>query len=209
MNMFEFYRERKDDLDYRTSRRATIKKWWYDVSTIFDLSFEVGLYGILFQISIFESLNFKMNFNFLQYSINLPDEIRNILSWDKSWSLTKHEALEIEMSPNYNLTLGVSFFNSMHTAHAGITIEIKLLFFEFFIRLSNDYHWDGVKNKRQPSTNANDIKYKREDHSSLLYFFMLDHSKSKRHFIELYVFGHPPLISPKCLISSSSNGKSV
>jgi hypothetical protein len=146
--MFKFYRERKDDLQCRISKRKTLKDWWYDISSIFSVSFEIGLREVLFHISIFDSLNFKINFVFPHYSLNFIERISRFLSWDKSWSLTKHEALEIEMSPNYYLTLGVFIHHSIHTAHAGISIEIKLIFFDLLIRLGNDYHWNGEKNKR-------------------------------------------------------------
>jgi hypothetical protein len=130
------------------SRKKTIKNWWYSISSIFSFSFEIGLSEILFRISILDSLNFKINFVFPHYSFTFLEKINRYLSWDRSWSLTKHEGLEIEMSPNYYLTLGISIHNSIHTSHAGIFLEIKFMFFDLLIRLGNDYHWNHEKNKR-------------------------------------------------------------
>jgi hypothetical protein len=146
-NMFEFYRERKDDLQFRLSLRKTAKEWWYAVEQVFNFSFEIGLFKIMFHIIILDSLHFKMNFVFLHYYLNLPDQLEYWFSWHKAWSISKHKGLEIQMMCNSCLTLSFSIQKSIHIDHAPLFIKIDFFIISFDINIHDDRHWNDEKNR--------------------------------------------------------------
>jgi hypothetical protein len=145
--MFAFYRERKDDFQLQLSRRKTVKDWWFDISTAFSISFELGLFEISFNIVILDSLKFKIDLKYPWYCINFPQKLNDLLSWDKHWFIGKHKALEIQMMPNSCIATAISIHRSIHTDHAGMFINIKFILFEFDISIYDGRHWNDEKHR--------------------------------------------------------------
>jgi hypothetical protein len=143
--MYKFYREREDDEQNRISRRRTIKDWWYDIEHIIRFSFEIKFYEILFDIDILNSLRFKTNITYPYSYSNSISIIDKILPWNNGCKLTKHKAINIDIS--HVLGIGISFYHSIHTDHAGFHLEIIFLIFSITISIFDDRHWNSDKNR--------------------------------------------------------------
>jgi hypothetical protein len=63
--------------------------------------------------------------------------------WDKTWSLTKHKAVELQLS-RYTYNLATLVLDTRFTGrdHAGIKFTVSLLGYEFDANLYDTRHWN-------------------------------------------------------------------
>lgn len=65
--------------------------------------------------------------------------------WNRSWLLTKHKALELEVIKYSRNVFEVQFALSVRTDHAGLTLVIGLFGRSFHFNFYDTRHWDFEK----------------------------------------------------------------
>jgi hypothetical protein len=123
------------------SIKEAFKMWWYRIESIFHIEFEIGLMGIKIIISILGS-EFKFTLIPPYRPIYFPEKFNSMLSWVACTSLSKHKALEVQISPNCALSLGAYICNMIHMNHPGFAFELNLILLSISVHLYDGRHWD-------------------------------------------------------------------
>jgi hypothetical protein len=123
-----------------------IKKWWYELGHTIHFSFEIGISGLLFHLSIFSS-EFLLQFNALSLKITLSEFLKKILTWKVQFKLCRDKSFMIKMMPDFQPGIGFTLNHSIHRPHAGIFIELKLIIFTLIFDICDWRRWDHENNK--------------------------------------------------------------
>jgi hypothetical protein len=124
-----------------------INDWWYNLESIFNISFEISTYGILFT---FEVLGINLNFHCLFIQYRLTFKLRRFLEriFSHNWVINVFKGKGFEIQTWFNFpVIGFSIVKSIHCNHAGFTFEIKPLFFELQLSIYDGRHWDYGNNR--------------------------------------------------------------
>lgn len=76
----------------------------------------------------------------------------------KSWRVTKHKSLEIQLSKAGDTLVGTAFRWDTHCDHAGVMFELNLLRHFFIINLYDNRHWNDEENRYVNYDNPEEVE---------------------------------------------------
>jgi hypothetical protein len=126
--------------------KEAVKSWWYNITCIFCITFEVGLVGIDVELC-FLGNELKLNITPPYRPIYFPEIINDMFSWIAFTRISEHKTFEIEILPNPALTIGFSIFTTMHMSHPSVMLNLSLILFHINFRIYDGRHWDYENNK--------------------------------------------------------------
>jgi len=88
-------------------------------------------------------INFSFNINWPWFK-SFGDQTDYI---EKTWSLSKHKSLEIQLSKAGNTLIGVAFGCNMRCDHAGVMLDLSLFRHFLIINFYDNRHWNYDKNR--------------------------------------------------------------
>lgn len=85
--------------------------------------------------------SFNINWPWVKSSGSQVDYI------EKTWKLSKHKLLEVQLSKAGNSLIGIGFNWTMRCDHAGLMVDINLFRHFFVINFYDNRHWNYEKNR--------------------------------------------------------------
>jgi hypothetical protein len=76
----------------------------------------------------------------------------------KSWSVSKHKTLELQISRGGNAIIGSSFHWSVNCDHAGVIFDIELFRRFLHVSLCDNRHWNREKNRYVNYDNPDEVE---------------------------------------------------
>jgi hypothetical protein len=118
-----------------------LKDWWWNIDTLFTLSFEANLFNISCVLNV---LNTE-----LKLATDLPHFHVPYLRLHFDFThvfKNSHKGLEIEVMADGFLTTGLTVYSTLHCDHAGFHCKLVLLGYSFELMIYDERHWDYDKN---------------------------------------------------------------
>jgi hypothetical protein len=128
------------------SFKEAIERWWYNITCIFHITFGIGLMGLTIRVCILGN-ELKLDIALPYRPIYFPRILNDMFSWVATTNLSKDKALEIQISPNNDLSLCIDICKSIHMSHAGFLCEFNFILFSLYISIYDGRHWDYENNK--------------------------------------------------------------
>jgi hypothetical protein len=89
-------------------------------------------------------INFSFNISWPWFKHMDPWQVDYI---EKTWKISKHKSLEIQLSKAGNTLIGGSFDWHTRRDHAGVMLELNLLRHFFIINFYDNRHWNDEKGR--------------------------------------------------------------
>lgn len=100
-------------------------------------------------------INFSFNISWPWFK---PGGRRQTDYIEKTWKISKHKSLEVQLSKAGNSIIGASFSWDMKCDHAGVMLDLSLFRHFFIINFYDNRHWNYDENRYVNYDNPEEVE---------------------------------------------------